>query len=389
MHIAQINYVYDPALVDPDALLDRYATLTGWSDALLAAGATAATVVQRFTRDATIARAGVTYVFVKERGGGAPASWRAASRVHRAAVSSGADVLHVNGLNYPLQMIALRRAAPTHAIVVQDHASGDPPAYARGASRGVRVTVWRRALTTADAFFFTAARQAESWTRAGLISTSQPVFEILESSTDITAVPRGEAARASGIGGTPAMLWVGRLNANKDPLTVLDGFERTASALPLAQLTMVFSDGDLEAAVRSRVAQSPALRDRVRLAGAVPHARIGAFFSAADLFVLGSHHEGSGYALIEACASGAVPVVTRIPAFDAITGGGSIGGLWRVGDAADCARALVDVASRDIAAERTRVRARFDAALSWNAVGACALRAYGDVLARARARARA
>ena len=55
------------------------------------------------------------------------------------------------------------------------------------------------------------------------------------------------------------------------------------------------------------------------------------FYSAADLFVVGSHHEGSGYALMEACACGAVPVVTGIPTFRLLTGSGSIGALWTPG----------------------------------------------------------
>jgi hypothetical protein len=58
----------------------------------------------------------------------------------------------------------------------------------------------------------------------------------------------------------------------------------------------------------------------VRLAGEVAHDRIAAFLSAADIFVVGSHHEGSGYALMEALACGTTPVVTDIPAFRALAG---------------------------------------------------------------------
>ena len=43
---------------------------------------------------------------------------------------------------------------------------------------------------------------------------------------------------------------------------------------------------------------------------------------AADLFVLGSHREGSGYSLIEALACGLPPVVTDIHAFRTLTGCG-------------------------------------------------------------------
>src|SRR6185295_19645288 len=96
--------------------------------------------------------------------------------------------------------------------------------------------------------------------------------------------------------------------------------------VPDATLSMVYSESELLDDVQRRVKNSAALRQRVRLVGAVPHERMAAFFSAADLYVGGSHHEGSGYALIEACACGAVPVVTDIPTFRLITGGA--GALW-------------------------------------------------------------
>jgi glycosyltransferase involved in cell wall biosynthesis len=111
----------------------------------------------------------------------------------------------------------------------------------------------------------------------------------------------------------------------------------------------------------------------------VPHDRIAAYFSAADLFVLGSHYEGSGYALMEAIACGAIPVVTDIPTFRLLTGNGSIGALWRVGDATDCARAIGDAARRDLAAERTRLADHFTRELSWDAVGRRALEIYAEV----------
>ena len=181
--------------------------------------------------------------------------------------------------------------------------------------------------------------------------------------------------------GSPALLWVGRLNANKDPLTVLDGFERSLSALPAATLTMIYAAEDLLPAVRERIEQSTVLRERVRLVGTVPHARLPEFYSAADLFVLGSHHEGSGYALMEASACGAVPVVTDIPTFRLLTGG-VVGALWTPGDAAAFSRALVEVSRRDLDAERAKLATYFASELSWEAVGRRAVEIYEDVVNR-------
>jgi len=175
---------------------------------------------------------------------------------------------------------------------------------------------------------------------------------------------------------------LGRLNANKDPQTVLEGFARTLGDLPGATLAMIYSGDDLLAAVRQRVQRSPALRERVRLIGAVPHHEMASFYSAADLFIVGSHHEGSGYSLMEACACGAVPVVTDIPTFRLLTGAGSVGALWTPGDADQCARALADVGHRDLDAERARLADHFARELSWSAVGRRALEIYDDVVAR-------
>ena len=93
------------------------------------------------------------------------------------------------------------------------------------------------------------------------------------------------------------------------------------------------------------------------------------FYSAADVFVAGSHHEGSGYALMEALACGAVPVVTDIPTFRLLTADGTLGALWSPGDAGDCARALVAAGRRNLTAERERVADHFACELSWDAVG--------------------
>jgi glycosyltransferase involved in cell wall biosynthesis len=87
---------------------------------------------------------------------------------------------------------------------------------------------------------------------------------------------------------------------------------------------------------------------------------------------------------MEACACGAVPVVTSIPTFRLLTGNGSVGALWPPGDADGCARALADVGRRDLIAERARLADHFARELSWDAVGRRAMEIYGQVLAARR-----
>ena len=188
--------------------------------------------------------------------------------------------------------------------------------------------------------------------------------------------------------GDPAVLWVGRLNGNKDPLCAIEGFARMLPGAPMASLTMVYGADDLLPLVRQRLAQSPGLATRVRLVGRLSPAEMAAFYSAADIFLLGSHHEGSGYALIEACACGAAPAVTSIPSFRTITGNGAIGCLWAAGDGSDCARALRMLCERRGRDQRTAIRRHFARTLSWDAIGARALAAYDDVIRHRRTRLR-
>jgi len=375
--IVQVNYAYAAQLSDHAALLDTYETLTGWSEAVARAGAEVS-VVQAFHYDARLRRNGIEYVFcaTERAADGSSRRWRRPRALEAAVMAAKPDVIHVNSLEFAPEIWLLRRALPTDvALVVQDHANQVPRSFSlKGAVR-------RRLLAAADAFLFTAEEQSVPWRANGYISDHQRVYTVLESSTRLRPMDRETARSITRTEGRPSVLWVGRLNTGKDPITVLQGFERALEFLPAAVLTMVYGDDELLPAVRRRVSESPALSRSVRLVGLVPHDQMAAFYSAADLFVLGSAHEALGYSLIEACACGVVPVVTNIPSFRVITDTGAIGVLWPHGDASAFATALVDAAKRDLSDERRRVVQHFDRQLSWPVVGTNALAIYRDVRA--------
>jgi glycosyltransferase involved in cell wall biosynthesis len=240
---------------------------------------------------------------------------------------------------------------------------------------------WRRAFRGADACVFTSRALALRWCEFGL-PDDLPILEIPEASTVLRPIERAAASKATGLTGAPQVLWAGRLDRNKDPETILDGFELALRTLPRAQLTMVAPLGGLRTEMQRHIDSSPALCGRVALAGPLPHRDMPAYYSAADVFVSGSHHEGSGFALIEAMACGAVPCVTDIPAFRALTG--SCGARWPPGDPRAFANALVQVAGNDLAVARSAVRLHFETALSWDVIGRALHAAYEGLLERHR-----
>jgi glycosyltransferase involved in cell wall biosynthesis len=374
IRIAIASPTCEPDLDDPDALLARYHALTGWARALAATGSGKVDVVQRFDRNLTLRRDGVDYHFVTD-GGRAPTSrWFLGLGMVRALRRLQPDLVHVQGLVFPLFVRNLRLGLPSGtAIVAQDHGG------IFDGSAGFRSARWRAfhrfGLRATDGFLFTARPLADPWKRSRIFSPDQEVHEVPESSTDLDIKPLAEPA-APALAGHPAILWVGRLDSNKDPLTVLDGFEQAIDALPGAQLTFVYGGNDLLPRVRARIASSPALGGRVHLRGALPRDALPSLYRSADLFVLGSHREGSSFALIEALAFGVAPIVTDIPAFAALTGRGRVGALYTPEDSVSLARALASLGGTDAASRRALVRSYFEQEISWPAVAAKALAAY-------------
>ncbi|HTU61276.1 MAG TPA: glycosyltransferase, partial [Polyangiales bacterium] len=208
-----------------------------------------------------------------------------------------------------------------------------------------------------------------------------------ESTSRFTPGDRARARRATGLQGAPALLWVGHLDENKDPLTVLEGMSVVAREFPDMQVYCCFATAPLLREVEVRIARDRALRPRVHLLGRLPHERIEELMRAADVFVLGSHREGSGYSLIEALACGLPPVVTDIPSFRALTQG-SVGSLWRAGDAAALGDALRCIAPQLGEPMREQVHAHFERELSRAALGRKLAAAYAQ-LVRARGENRA
>jgi len=123
------------------------------------------------------------------------------------------------------------------------------------------------------------------------------------------------------------------LNENKDPITVLSGFNKLLNDFPRAKLYMIYSEEKLKGKVLSLIEQKIALKESVKLLGFINYKNIDRYYNSADYFVLGSHYEGSGYSLVEAMSSGVIPIVTDIPSFRTATNEGQIGGLWKCGDA--------------------------------------------------------
>jgi glycosyltransferase involved in cell wall biosynthesis len=364
----QVSFFADARRRAPEQLLVDWHSLVDVAESAAAAGIRI-TVIQASHVPGHIERNGVNYFFMPP-----PATDSLARSPEFSArlAELAPKVIHVHGLGFARDVVALRELAPHTPMLLQDHADRAPRLWRRGS--------WRRGLAVANGVSFCAREQAREFSRRGLLPSHVEVFEIPESTSGFTPGDRAAARAATGLSGDPCVLWVGHLDRNKDPLTVLAGVAAALDKLPRLQLWCCFGTAPLFDEVLACIAADPRLRECVHLLGRVSHEQVETLMRAADLFVLGSHREGSSFSLIEALATGLAPVVTDIPSLRALTGAGSVGELWRCGDAQALAAALIRAAGRVGAAERARTRQHFEANLSRQAVGRSFAAAYESLI---------
>jgi len=370
MNIVYLSYFFDPDLERAEALLARYSTMTNFCTALKNAGAESVTAVQRFKRNEVVEQENVRYMFVSDGRHGQPKIGQSMERVHACVAAIQPDVVHHNG--WPLPLASLRRALPSRTAIVWQHHGGGVP--------GIR-TSWfhRRGFRVVDACFFTSASIANPWKRRSLIPADSPIYEILEGSSTLLPLSYESMREKQNLAGSPTFLWVGRLDSNKDPLTVIEGLSICASDLPDAHLYMVYGENHLGRKVHSRIV-SAHMEDRIHLLENLSPAMLQELYSGSDYFVLGSHTEGSGFALLEALSCGTTPIVTGIPSFKQITGNGSVGSLWNPGDPSSLASAIMRTVRTP--PDRKAVRAHFDLHLRFDVIAREALAAYEQIRQR-------
>ena len=379
MKIVHACYDYDESLTREEDFLARHYTITGWAESLQQLG-NEVVVISRHIRDATLRVNNVRYIFLKDDLGPRIRWWHSPRRFFKAIRDLDADIIHLHNLALSIQTFLLRRIlGEKTSMVIQHHGGPMPPKRKR--------LIHHFFNKSADAFFFTTVEHGREW-----LAVKKPglILPVMEGASYFNFnerdrlrnfnVDRNDARRISGMTGSPIFLWAGRLDQNKDPLTVLAGFESIFETYPNAKLYMIFSDSKILDEVKNKINNSELLRNNVSLIGKLPHEKMEEYYWSADYFVLGSHYEGSGYALSEALSCGCVPVITGIPSFRMMTDEGKLGALWKPGDKASFVAAVHRVIKKPLEVEARACIDFYKRSLSYEAIGRVANQHYKNIL---------
>lgn len=239
------------------------------------------------------------------------------------------------------------------ALVVESHGAFEASVFGyrrvrlAAAYRAIMPSAARWAFGQADAL-----RAVSGWTRRQLETWApdRPVVTF-PAWTDIDVfveAGRGHQQREAEI------LYAGVLVPGKGVLDLLEAFGRLAPLIPESRLRLIGREGHAQYAGRLRAhVRAAGLEGRVAFVDQMPQADLARHMARAAVLVLPSHSEGLGRVVLEAMATGAPVVATRVGGLPEVVEDGVTGFLVPAGDVAALAERLAWVlrhpeAARDV-----------------------------------------
>jgi glycosyltransferase involved in cell wall biosynthesis len=351
MKIVGTGYINTPEFTDPDAWLDRISFYTGILEQLSKQHTVES--IEQINYSGKVERNKVVYHFLNFKKRNRYFPWKLNWYIRKLHP----DVMIVNGLIFPLQLIQLRWMLGKKVRIIVAHHAEKP-------GLGKLRFLQRIADRYINVYLFVSYEMGDEWIKQGIIAGREKIVEAMEASSSFKVMNRQEAINATKVSGHPVFLWVGRLNANKDPLTVLNAFLQFVAHQPTAVLYMIYQEDDLLAEVKELIQDNGS----IKLVGKVPHNQLEAWYNSADFIISGSHYEGSGIAVCEAMSCGCIPVLTNIQSFRKMSGQGKCGLLYEPGNADELVKALLKTQEINKEKEREKVLQQFNDELSFTSI---------------------
>jgi len=354
MVFVSISYNYSPDYTTPEAWFKRTGSYNGLLECL---GKTNTIIcIKQISYQGKYVHNGIHHHFVNFNSKEPYFSYQ----INQYVKTLNPDVVLVHGLHVPLQLIHLGLVLDKSVkIIVQHHA--EKPA------NGPRKLLQKIADRYVGTYLFASKAMGIEWVTNGNLRSPDKIHEVMELSSVFYPVDRAIARAKTKIEDDLVFLWVGRLDQNKDPLTVIKAFLKFAAINPGAYLYMLYHTEELLPQIKQLLSNAPN-SDAIKLIGKIPNEEMLYWYNSADFVVSGSHYEGSGTAVCEAMSCGCVPVVTDIFSFRMITDNGNIGLLYPPGNDVQLFDTLMQAKQLDLQKERAKALAYFEANLSFKAI---------------------
>jgi glycosyltransferase involved in cell wall biosynthesis len=223
-------------------------------------------------------------------------------------------------------------------------------------TKGLERKLWRMLLRGADHIVVVSDDLAKDV--LALDSTVAAKMTTIYNGVDLalfTPVEHEQRARFSPPNQGKTILSIGGFIPRKGHDVLVRAFGHVLSQVPDARLVLVGGDGPEIEPIRQLI-NSMSLAHRVIIFKDVPHERIPAFLSQAQLFVLASRRESFGLVVTEAAAAKVPVVCTKAEGVRELITDGVTGRLVAIDDDIALADAIVDVLTHPDEARRMAVK---------------------------------
>lgn len=355
MRIVSTGYGKTAEFDDPQQWLERIGFYTGILEEL--AKQHEVFSIDRINYEGEYKQRGVHYFFVWQH----KQTVYFPRQMHDLIKKLDPDIVLVNGFIFPLQILQLRWKLGSKARIIVLHRAERP-------FSGLKRWFQQWADKAVNAYLFSSAEFGKQWIDKGIISDSGKIHEVMQASSSFTPGDQLQARTSIAVNGSLIFLFVGRLDINKDPLTVVKAFIRFLAFQPAAKLYMIYQQDQLLPDIKQLIGSNKNAVKAIQLIGKKPHADLQDWYRAADFIISGSHYEGGGTAVSEAMSCGCIPVLTNIISFRRMLGPGKCGLLYAPGNEEELLMALRQAIELDIEKERARVLEQFREELSFSAI---------------------
>ena len=355
MKIVSTSYVNTSDYKEPEKWLQRISFYTGLLEEL--AKQYEVESIEQINYSGTLKKNSVTHHFLNFK----KKKLHFPFALHRHIKKLNPDIVFVNGFIFPFQIIQLRKTLGKGVKIIVLHRAEKP-------FNGIKRYLQKQADKEVNAYLFASNEFGKDWITKGIIKDPGKIYEVMQSSSIFYPGDKTTAKKILNINNDPTFLWVGRLDANKDPLTVIKAFIKYLSIYPSAKLYMIYQQDQLLPEIKKIIDANRNLRDSIALVGAIEHTQLQNWYNAADFIISGSHYEGSGIAVCEAMSCGCIPIITNIMSFRRMTGPGKCGLLYQPGNTEDLLSALLKTNEMNVEIESEKVLSQFKHELSFEAI---------------------
>jgi alpha-1,3-mannosyltransferase len=291
----------------------------------------------------------------------------------------GADLVHVHGVDFFFDFLALTRPLHGRPLIVSTHGGFFHTKFAKRLKRLYFNSVTRACALAYRRIIATSENDGDIFSG---ISGGQRL-KVIENGVDIQKFDGASSPTLQ-----PTLIYFGRWSINKGILETLEVLAALCLQQPDTpwQLTIAGREYDLNADLILAHAARLHVASRVCVVPGPTNDDLRALIAKASYFICMSHHEGFGIAPVEAMSAGLIPVLSAIPPFTRLVESSGVGLILDAPNPADQARQISLLHERELQARRQSGEGQREAAraasqaYSWNKVAAQYVQQYDQVI---------